>query len=140
MFKTVTRFLLVVIAAATFTSCKKKFDDFYARPDNLAAPIYQQLTTAGKFNNFVSLIDKAGYKQTLNAAGYWTIFAPSDSAFDADTEFKAFIQGRGFSNVGAVDSTTAQMIVQYLLVYNAFEKSRIDDYQSSLGWVPNNAF
>lgn len=140
MFKTVTRFLLVVIAASAFTSCKKKFDEFYARPDNLAAPIYQQLASAGKFNNFVSLIDKAGYKSTLSAAGYWTIFAPTDSAFDADTEFKAFIQSRGFSSVGAVDSTTAQMVVKFLLVYNAFEKSRIDDYQSPLGWVPNNAF
>jgi uncharacterized surface protein with fasciclin (FAS1) repeats len=140
MYKTVTRFLIVVIAAASFTSCKKKFDDFYARPDNLASPVYQQLAAAGKFNNFLSLIDKASYKQTLSAAGYWTVFAPTDSAFDADTEFKAFIQSRGFSNVGAVDSTTAQMIVQYLLVYNAFEKSRIDDYQSPLGWQPNNAF
>lgn len=140
MYKTVTRFLFVVIAAASFTSCKKKFDDFYARPENLAAPVYQQLAAAGKFNNFLALIDKASYKQTLSAAGYWTVFAPTDSAFAADTEFKAFIQSRGFSNVGAVDSTTAQMIVQYLLVYNAFEKSRIDDYQSPLGWQPNNAF
>jgi uncharacterized surface protein with fasciclin (FAS1) repeats len=140
MFTTVTRFLLVVAAAATITSCKKKFDDFYARPDNLAAPIYQQLEAAGKFTNFISLIDKAGYKQTLSAAGYWTIFAPTDSAFNADTEFKAFLQSRGFSNAAAADSTTAQMIVQYLLVYNAFEKSRIDDFQSSLGWVANDAF
>ncbi len=140
MFKTVTRFLCVVIAAAAFTSCKKKFDDFYARPENLASPIYQQLASAGKFNNFTALIDKAGYKSTLSAAGYWTIFAPTDSAFDADTEFKAYLQSKGFSSVGAVDSTTAQAIVKYLLVYNAFEKGRIDDYQSSLGWVPNNAF
>lgn len=140
MYKTVTRFLFVVIAAASFTSCKKKFDDFYARPENLAAPVYQQLAAAGKFNNFLALIDKASYKQTLSAAGYWTVFAPTDSAFDADTEYKAFIQSRGFSNTGAVDSTTAQMIVQYLLVYNAFEKSRIDDYQSPLGWQVNNAF
>ncbi len=140
MYTTVTRFLCVVIAAAAFTSCKKKFDDFYARPDNLAQPIYQQLASAGKFNNFTTLIDKAGYKATLSAAGYWTIFAPTDSAFDADTEFKAYLQSKGFSNVAAVDSTTAQAIVKFLLVYNAFEKSRIDDYQSPLGWVPNNAF
>ncbi len=132
--------VLVVLIAATFTSCQKKFDEYYARPDNLAAPIYQQLAAKGKFTSFLSLIDKAGYKQTLSSAGYWTIFAPSDSAFTADTEFAAFIQSRGFSSLSAVDSATAQMLVQYLLVYNAFEKTRIDDYQSSLGWVPDNAF
>lgn len=132
--------MFVVLTATTFMSCQKKFDEYYARPDNLAAPIYQQLAAKGKFTNFLSLIDKAGYKETLSSAGYWTIFAPSDSAFTADTEFAAFIQSRGFSSLSAVDSATAQMLVQYLLVYNAFEKTRIDDYQSSLGWVPDNAF
>jgi uncharacterized surface protein with fasciclin (FAS1) repeats len=140
MHKKIYQLVYVVLIAATFTSCQKKFDEYYARPDNLAAPIYQQLAAKGKFTNFLSLIDKAGYKETLSSAGYWTIFAPSDSAFTADTEFAAFIQSRGFSSLSAVDSATAQMLVQYLLVYNAFEKTRIDDYQSSLGWVPDNAF
>jgi len=140
MYKTISRFLIVVIAAASLTSCKKKFDEYYARPDSLAQPIYQQLVANGKFTNFLSFIDKAAYKQTLSAAGYWTIFAPTDSAFAADTEFAAFIKSRGFNTVDAVDSATAQMVVQYLLVFNAFEKSRIDDFQSNLGWVPDNAF
>lgn len=140
MYRKIYRLAYVVLIAALFTSCKKKFDDYYARPDNLAAPIYKQLVDNGKFTNFVSLIDKAGYGQTLAAAGYWTIFAPTDSAFAADTEFAAFIKSRGFNSVAAVDSTTAQMVVQYLLVFNAFEKSRIDDFQSNLGWVPDNAF
>ena len=140
MHKKIYQLTLVVLFAVLFTSCKKTFDDYYARPDNLADPIYKQLTTAGKFTNFVALIDKAGYKETLAAAGYWTIFAPTDSAFTADTEFAAFIKSRGFNTVANVDSATAQMVVQYLLVYNAFEKTRIDDYQSTLGWVTDNAF
>ncbi len=140
MYRKIYQLAYVVIIAALFTSCKKKFDEYYARPDNLAAPIYKQLVDNGKFTNFVSLIDKAGYAGTLGAAGYWTIFAPTDSAFTADAEFAAFIKDRGFNSVAAVDSVTAQMIVKYLLVFNAFEKSRIDDYQSNLGWVPDNAF
>jgi uncharacterized surface protein with fasciclin (FAS1) repeats len=140
MHKKIYQLAYVVLFAALFTSCKKKFDEYYARPANLADPIYKQLVANGKFSNFVSLIDKAGYKETLAAAGYWTIFAPTDSAFSADTEFAAFIKGRGFNTVADVDSTTAQMVVQYLLVFNGFEKDRIDDYQSSLGWIPNNAF
>ena len=131
---------VVVFAALLTTSCKKKFDEYYERPANLADPIYKQLVDKGKFTNFVSLIDKAGYKSTLASAGYWTIFAPTDSAFTADTEFAAFIKERGFNTVTDVDSATAQMVVQYLLVFNAFEKDRIDDFQSNLGWVPNVAF
>jgi uncharacterized surface protein with fasciclin (FAS1) repeats len=140
MYKKIYQLAYVVLFATLFTSCKKKFDDYYERPSTLADPIYKQLTDDGKFTNFVSLIDKAGYKETLAAAGYWTIFAPTDSAFTADTEFASFIQSRGFSSVASVDSVTAQMIVQYLLVFNGFKSDRIDDYQSSLGWVPDISF
>jgi hypothetical protein len=132
--------LALLFAAAGLFSCKKKFDDYYARPASLEPPIYQQLETKGNFTQFLSLIDKAGYKQTLNSAGYWTIFAPSDSAFTADLEFKAYLTARGFSSVSAVDSVTAQSLVQYLLVFNAFNKDRLDDYQSNLGWVTDAAF
>jgi uncharacterized surface protein with fasciclin (FAS1) repeats len=140
MYKKIYQLVYVVIIAALFTSCKKKFDEYYERPSNLANPIYKQLVDDGKFSNFVSLIDKAGYKETLAAAGYWTIFAPTDSAFSNDTEFATFIQARGFNSVASVDSATAQMVVQYLLVFNGFEKDRIDDYQSPLGWIPNISF
>lgn len=134
------RLVLLLATISILASCKKKFDEYYERPDSLEPPIYQQLQSRGKFSTFLSLIDKAGYKHTLGAAGYWTLFAPTDSAFQADTEFTAFLQSRGFSNVSAVDSATAQSVVQFLLVFNGFEQDRIDDYQSNLGWVVNSAF
>jgi hypothetical protein len=138
--RTFNRFVFLLAATTFLFGCKKKFDDYYARPATLQPPIYQQLDTRGNFTKFVSLINKAGYKETLSAAGYWTIFAPTDSAFSADLEYAAFIKDRGFTTTDGVDSATAQMIVQYLLVYNAFEKSKLDDYQSTLGWVPDLAF
>jgi len=121
-------------------SCQKKINTYYDPPANLEAPVYQQLLAKDKFTQFLSLIDKAGYKQTLSTAGYWTVFAPTDSAFQSDTEFAAFLQSKGIGSVSAIDSATAQSIVQYLLVFNAFNKDRLDDYQSNLGWVTNTAF
>lgn len=132
--------LLLLLSTALINCNKKTFDDYYARPASLEPAIYQQLSARGNFSSFLGLIDKAGYKSTLSSAGYWTIFAPTDSAFSADTEFAAFIKNRGFNTAAGVDSTTAQMLVQYLLVYNAFEKTKMDDYQSPLGWVPDLAF
>jgi uncharacterized surface protein with fasciclin (FAS1) repeats len=134
------RIVLLITTVLVLFGCKKKFDDYYERPETLEAPIYQQLATSGKFSTFLSLIDKAGYKQTLSSAGYWTIFAPTDSAFQADNDFKAWLAARNISNVSAIDSASAQAIVQYLLVFNAFNKDRIDDYQSNVGWVVDNAF
>lgn len=134
------RFALLLAAVIVLFSCKKKFDEYYERPANLEPPIYQQLQSRGKFTQLLSLIDKAGYKQTLGAAGYWTLFAPTDSAFQNDTEFAAYLQSRGISNIANIDSATAQSIVQYLLVFNGFNDDRLDDYQSALGWVVNSAF
>lgn len=131
--------LLLTVAVISF-GCKKKFNEFYDPPANADPAIYQQLQSKGKFTTFLSLIDKAGYKQTLSTAGYWTIFAPTDSAFQTDAEFAAWLQSKGIANVGAMDSATAQSIVQYLLVFNAFNKDRVDDYQSNLGWIPNSSF
>ncbi len=140
MSTSIKHLVLFLFTGVILFSCKKKIDDYYAPPASLEAPIYQQLQTKGNFTQFISLIDKAGYKQTLSTAGYWTIFAPSDSAIQKDTEFAAFLQSKGFSGVSAVDSVTAQSIVQYLLVFNGFKKDRLDDYQSNLGWIANAAF
>jgi uncharacterized surface protein with fasciclin (FAS1) repeats len=124
--------LLLVVS---FSECRKKaFDAYYGRPENLAAPIYQQLDAKGNFKNLLACIDKAGYKETLSAAGYWTMFAPNDNAF------KAFFTQRGINDISQLDSGTCKQIVTYSLVYNAFVKARLGDYQANTGWVANAAF
>ncbi len=53
------------------TACSKKtFDEYYARPDWLAQPIYQQLDSMGDFKNFLVCIEKPGIKM------YWAPAAP----------------------------------------------------------------
>ncbi len=126
-------FLFLLLVAVS--SCRKQaWDEFYGRPETLEPPIYELLQAKGNFKSFLHAIDKAGYKTTLSTAGYWTIFAPHDSAFDA------YLKGIGVTGIDQLDSVTCQKIVTYSLVYNGFEKSRIDDFQSTGGWVPNNAF
>lgn len=127
------RIAILLLGVSVLFACKKKFDEYYERPGNLAPPVYQQLQSAGKFKTLLAVIDKSGYKPTLSAAGYWTVFAPNDSAF------QAYFQANNLS-VETMDSAKARALVQYMLVYNAFEKDRIDDYQSSTGWLPNDAF
>lgn len=128
---------LFFVAISALSACRKKaWDEFYSRPDNLKPPIYQTLSAKGNFKNLLAAVDKAGYKSTLSAAGYWTFFAPHDSAFDA------YFKERGISGIDQLDSNACRQIVTYCLVYNAFKVERIGDYQSSttIGWVPNQAF
>ncbi|TDH26579.1 hypothetical protein EXU57_10850 [Segetibacter sp. 3557_3] len=128
--------LIVTIVALALGSCRKKaLDDYYGRPENLEPPIYQQLAAKGNFQNLLAAIDKAGYKNTLSAAGYWTLFAPHDSAF------QVYFKEKGVTGIEQIDSAACRQIVTYCLVYNAFKLERLGDYQnSSTGWVPNAAF
>src|SRR5690606_17765235 len=104
------------------TSCENK-DEYYERPANLEPPIYQQLQAKGNFTTFLALVEKADYKNTLSAAGYWTLFAPNAQAFTK------YFAANGISGVDALDKATATKIVTYALVYNAFMTARLSDYQ-----------
>lgn len=121
-----------------FTGCRKNaWDEKYNRPETLEPPIYQVLEERGNFKSLTALIQKGGYAETLDGAGYWTMFAPNDEAFDQ------YFKELGIAGVNAIDSGAARAMVQYWLVYNAFEEDRLDDYQATAnnaGWTPSIAF
>ena len=136
MFMKKMRTLLWLLALSLLlVQCRKKaFDEFYGRPDTLEQPMYQILSAKGNFRTLLAAIDKAGYKSTLSGAGYWTLFAPSDSAF------QAYFTANSITGIDALDSNACRKIVTYCLVYNAFKEDRLPDYQSATGWLENNAF
>ncbi|MFM2361872.1 MAG: hypothetical protein RLZZ316_774 [Bacteroidota bacterium] len=135
MFRTKASIVLVLLFSLLAVQCRKKaLDEYYGRPVNLEPPIYQTLAAKGNFKTLLTAIDKAGYKNTLSAAGYWTLFAPHDSAF------QVYFAANGLSGIDALDSAACRKIVTYCLVYNAFKQERIADYQSNLGWVENASF
>lgn len=128
-------YLLILPLLAFFASCSQDvFDEYYARPDYLQDPIYQQLEARGNFKNLTALIAKAGYKDILSKSGYWTMMAPNDEAF------AKFFQEQGISDVTKVDEAMASKIVRYSLIFNAFRTDQLSDYQSSAGWVIDAAF
>jgi uncharacterized surface protein with fasciclin (FAS1) repeats len=135
MKKKVNYYLLILSLLVLFSSCSRDvFDEYYARPDYLEDPIYQRLEELGNFKNFTVLIEKAGYKDILSKSGYWTMFAPNDAAF------ATYFQEKGISDVSKIDNATAEKIVRYALVYNAFREDQLSDYQSRTGWIAGSAF
>ncbi|HEY4788705.1 MAG TPA: fasciclin domain-containing protein, partial [Bacteroidales bacterium] len=127
-------YLLFLIILVGLTNCKKDLDSYYARPSSLAQPIYQQLEAKGNFKNFLKLVDRANYKNILSTGGYWTCFAPNDAAFEK------FFQDNNYSSVSDIDSLTASKIVRYMLVYSAYDSTKLDDYEVSTGSIVNDAF
>jgi len=92
----------------------------------------------GNFKHLLTLIDKSGYKETMETgAGYWTFFAPNDAAFED------YFKNNHIGDINAIDSIAARKMIQYMLVYNSFSKNTLDDYQateSNIGWTPSAAF
>ncbi|MGF7232184.1 fasciclin domain-containing protein [Arachidicoccus sp.] len=136
MYKSNALFILLIML---FFGCRKKeWNSFYGRPDNLAPPIYQVLDGRGNFKDLLAVIDKSGYKETLKTgAGYWTFFAPNDAAFED------YFKSNNMKGVESIDSATARAMIQYMLIYNKFSKSTLNDYQATennTGWTLNAAF
>lgn len=123
-------FLLWILAGCQ----KKNFDDYYARPDGIGAPIYQQLQSRGNFSHLLALVDKAGYKDILSSAGWWTMFAPNNAAFDK------YFQEKGISGVDVISAADAAAIVKYSLVYNGYRKDQLSTYQSGGDGMAGLAF
>jgi uncharacterized surface protein with fasciclin (FAS1) repeats len=125
----------LLLAILSFQGCREdQIEEYYGRPDWLPSPIYQQLEGKGNFKSFLVCVNKAGYKRTLSGAGYFTVFAPNDEAFTK------FLTEKGLSSADAIDSVLAGKIVKYALIYNAFEKDRLSDFQSNQGWIELSAF
>ncbi|MCS3797297.1 fasciclin domain-containing protein [Niastella sp. OAS944] len=130
----IMRYAVLCTVMGLLFACKKKFDDYYERPTTLEPPIYQQLEARGNFTSLLAVIDKAGYKRILSTTGYYTFFAPHDDAFNA------YLTEHKLTSVNELDSNACRAIVTYCLVYNAYKKDRLDDYQSPTGWVAGSAF
>ncbi len=128
-------FTIQILLAVMLAGCIDKADDpYFARPDNLASPIYQRLEEMGDFSLFLKCVDKTAYGDVLKRAGYYTLFAPTDSAFDAYLKEK---------NVSSVDDLTAEEaaeLVSYAIVFTAYNYQSIDDAHTSTDPVLNSAF
>ncbi|MDN3669516.1 fasciclin domain-containing protein [Echinicola jeungdonensis] len=124
-------FACFCLASSFLVGCKEEFDEYYARPENLEGPIYQVLSDSsrhkGNFDHYLALVEKAGYKETLSRAGYWTAFAPTDEAFEQ------YFQENNLSGVEDIDEDKAYEIVTYSLVYNGYSHTDLGYYQNGPG-------
>ncbi|MVT12392.1 fasciclin domain-containing protein [Chitinophaga tropicalis] len=127
--------ILFLLFCTVLGGCRKKeFEEYYGRPDWLASPIYQQLQAKKNFTYLLATIDKAGYKDILSKSGYWTFFAPNDAAFEK------FFKEQGISGVDGIDSLMARKIVTFGLVYNAYRKEQLTNYQRTGGPDTSQAY
>ncbi|MFY0713659.1 fasciclin domain-containing protein [Seonamhaeicola sp. NFXS20] len=104
----------------------------YARPDNLVGTIYPQLEALGTFNYYLQALDQTSYKEPLTKGGSWTIFAPTDEAFEE------FMQAEGYGSFDAIPAERIEDIVKYSIIIDAWNTTTLTYYSS--GFYEGNAF
>lgn len=86
-------FLLAVVATISLASCKK------------GNSIVDVATDNGQFTVLIAALERAGLTATLDGDGDFTVFAPTDAAFNA------FLSANGFASVNDVPVATLQQVL-----------------------------
>ncbi|MBE8722255.1 fasciclin domain-containing protein [Sphingobacterium pedocola] len=107
-----------------FTSCaKQELTSHYERPDWLRGNAWQILEERGEFTYFLDGVERAGFREVLEGKTIATIFAPDDQAF------QAYFSSKNISNIGQVPKDELKRLIGYHLVYYAYGKDMLFDYQ-----------
>ncbi|MDO5973667.1 fasciclin domain-containing protein [Flavivirga jejuensis] len=112
--------LITSIAFVIITTFGCKPDPLeYARPENLVGTIYKQLESMGTFNYYLKSLDQTEFKEPLTKGGAWTIFAPTDEAFEL------FMKDEGFSSFDEIPPERILHLVQYSIIIDSWNTTTL---------------
>jgi len=106
----------LLISTFFFSSCEKKFDEYYSVPNDLIGTILEVLEKDGNYTQFIKAVQLAGYDDVLGVTGNFTVFAPDDKAF-AD-----FFAESGYASLEDIPEEELKGIVFYHIVFWAYSK------------------
>ncbi|MEP1487524.1 MAG: fasciclin domain-containing protein [Algibacter sp.] len=117
--------LITMLAFVIIISFSCKPDPLeYARPDDLAGTITQQLESMGTFNNYLKSLNQTRFKEPLEKGGSWTVFAPTDEAFEQ------FMSDEGYANFEAIPSDMIESIVEYSIVIDGWNTTTLTYFRN----------
>jgi uncharacterized surface protein with fasciclin (FAS1) repeats len=125
MKKTLLSLLLVTAAAFTFTACGDK----ESGPEN----IVETAKDTESLSTLVAALQRADLVSALEGAGPFTVFAPTNEAFNA------FLQANGFANLEAVPVDVLKQVLLYHVVSGEVPSSAVTTgYVNSLATFGNS--
>jgi len=126
-FKSLISFAIILIVLA---GCNDRMEENkYARPDWLAGKIYTQIVAQPELSTFAKCLEITGYDSIINVSGSYTVFGPSNTAWDA------YLSGKPeYNSVEDIPIEELKSIVKYHMIQNAWSKIQLrtlDIY----GWI-----
>lgn len=99
-----------------FSSCEKKFDEYYKVPGDLIGTILEVLEEDGNYTQFIKAVELVDYADVLGATGNFTVFAPDDAAF------AEFFNEYGYNSLEDIPEDELEGIVYYHIIFWAYSK------------------
>ncbi len=122
-------FFPALIVLVLFTSCQDEMQDKFKRPDWLAGKIYTQMLELPDISTFVKCVELTGYDKILDVSGSYTVFAPSNEAFNA-----FFAGSSRYNSVEDIPLDELNKIVKYHIVQNPWSKRQLRSLDI-YGWI-----
>ncbi len=108
--------------------CQDNFEH-YKRPDWLAGKVYTQILDKPELSTFAHCVELTGYDKILDVSGSYTVFAPSNDAFN-----QYFSGNSKYNSVDDIPLPELERMVKYMIVQNPWSKIQLrtlDIY----GWI-----
>lgn len=124
--------LLLLTVPFIFSGCEKEKEEHYKRPDWLEGPLFEQIKSTGEFNEFVKAAEYAGYDEFLSSRLNFTVFVPTDAAF------QSYYQEKGIQSIENMDEQDVLALLQFHSLQNSWDSVKMEG-KTSFGWWSNSA-
>lgn len=132
--------IAVVASAGIFTSsCRDDIweQEKYQIPEWQEGKIFTQIQEEEDLQTFAFLLEATGYDTILNTSGSYTVFAPTNEAFDKF--FQDYPEYR-FLNDSTISSRELISLVEFQIIYNAWSEEQFQSLDVG-GWIdPDDKF
>ncbi|HET6560211.1 MAG TPA: fasciclin domain-containing protein [Prolixibacteraceae bacterium] len=131
MIKKNKQVFLIALFLVVLFGCRNDdaIDNGYERPSWLAGKLYTQILTKPELSTFAELLHIAGYDTIINVSGIYTVFAPTNDAFN-----KYFQENTQYKSVSEIPKSVVVDLVKFHLVQNPWSKKQLRSLDI-YGWI-----
>ncbi|HKK61892.1 MAG TPA: fasciclin domain-containing protein [Bacteroidales bacterium] len=120
--------LLMFVVAIVLSGCIEE-PGKYERPDWLKGKVYTQMLDVDELSTFSQCVELVGYDEVIDVSGSYTVFGPSNDAFD---DF--FENSPDYNSIEDIPLPDLERIVKYHIVQNPWTKDQLRELDI-YGWI-----
>jgi len=105
-------YVLLLLAAILLNGCNKGYDNYWPKENPKSGFIYDKVKNDANFSTFAAGLERAGLVNFVNVSGLYTVFAPTNEAF------QKFFQAKGYTSINDVPVTDLFAILSYHIANN----------------------